>query len=290
MIRKIIIWVSGLVFVSGAFVACDGSDQMYEGPAYAMFADTLTVCPVQQDGTATPIYLGLTQALDHDCTLGVEIIDEGSNAVDGYHYTLDTNTVTIPAGARAAAINVRGIYDHIGVTDSLGFRLRLVAPESAEWDFYGFETKVRLQKVCPFVPENFTGYARVSSTYQFLYKPNDQERIITTSVAGEKDDTIILHDLLYDGYDVELEFDNDDVLDPRVRICDGIIGTTDEAFSAIYGDRQLRIRDYSVIPSTFSSCGNWASIFATIYVKDFGTVGSFQFVIEWISDDEANGI
>lgn len=269
--------------------ACNDSEVMYEGPVYAMFTDTLTVCPVQQDDQATTIHLGITRALDQDCTFGVEVIDQGSNAVDGYHYTLDANTVTIPAGERAASIRVRGVYDHLGDTDSLGFRLRLVAPENTAWNLYGIETKVRLQKVCPFVLENFTGYARVQSSFLVLFKPRDQQRIITTSVAEDKERTIILHDLFYDGHDIELEFDDRKLLAPRTRICEGIVGTTDEAFSAIYGDKQLRIQEYQAVPSYFYSCGNTATMYATIYVKDFGVVGSFVIYIEWISDDEATG-
>lgn len=288
--KRLLIIIGVFVLFAGGFAACDKNEPKYEGPDYAMFADTLTVCPVVETGEATVVEFGVTRAAGHDRTFAVEIIDAGSNAVDGYHYILENPTVTIPAGERAGSVRVRGIYDHVADTDSLGFRLRLVAPEEMNWDLYGIETKVRLQKVCPFILENFTGYAVVRSAFFQLYKPKDQERIITTSVAEGKENTIVLHDFFYDGYDAELVFDNSDILDPRVKIQDCILGTTQEAFSAIYGDAQLRMTDYKVVPSLFSTCGNYASLFSTIYVKDFGTVGSFQTIIEWISDDEANGI
>lgn len=282
--------IIAVVFALSLFAACNNEDKIYDGPSYVLFADTLSICPVVQSGEPFSVDIAATRIADRDRTFGVEIIDAGSNAVDGYHYRLESSTVTIPAGQQATSVKIQGVYDHIEADDSLGFRLRLVAPKETDWELYGIETKVRLQKVCPFVLENFTGYARVESYFQVMYKPNDKERIITTSIAPDKPNTITLHGFLYDGYDTEIEFDNEKALSPRLTISDAIIGTTGEAFGTIYGDGVVRVENYQIIPSLFSSCLNQAVVYATLYVKDFGVVGAFSFNIEWISDDEANGI
>ena len=51
----------------------------------------------------------------------VEVIDRESNAVEGKHYKILSNTVTIKAGEMSTNVEVQGIYKNIGITDSLGF-------------------------------------------------------------------------------------------------------------------------------------------------------------------------
>ena len=49
----------------------------------------------------------------------------------GRHFSLESNTVTIKAGERTANVRIRGIYDNIEVTDSLGMVLQLVSKEES---------------------------------------------------------------------------------------------------------------------------------------------------------------
>ena len=104
-----------------------------------------------------------TVACDYDRTFGVEIIDKGSNAIEGLHYALRSNTITIKAGQRAANVEVRGLYDNIEPTDSLGFILKLVMPEQVNWNLYHDRTKVVMMKSCPYDVNDFTGWCVVTS-------------------------------------------------------------------------------------------------------------------------------
>ena len=52
-------------------------------------------------------------AADHDRTFAVEVIDRESNAVEGKHYKILSNTVTIKAGERSTNLEVQGIYDNL---------------------------------------------------------------------------------------------------------------------------------------------------------------------------------
>ena len=84
----------------------------------------------------------------------MEIIDQGSNAVEGSTTASCRNTITIKAGSRKADVQVRGLYDNIEDTDSLGFILKLVMPEQLKWDLYHDRTKVVLQKAAPTTSTN----------------------------------------------------------------------------------------------------------------------------------------
>ena len=106
-----------------AFTACDEEYITYKNPGklapvegnpeYVMFADTLTTCMVEQQQKALPIVVASTVACDYDRTFGVEIVDEGSNAVEGKHFQLLSNSVTIPAGKLATEVKIKGLYDNI---------------------------------------------------------------------------------------------------------------------------------------------------------------------------------
>ena len=143
------------------------------------------------------------QTCDYDRTLGVEIVDKESNAIEGRHYALESNTLTIKAGERVANLKVRGFYENIGITDSLGFALRLVTDESTHWDAYGIGTKVVLKKICPFDIHDFEGPAIVTSTFINQYMQNTSLRLIRTEVA-EEENTILMKNYFYNGYDLKI--------------------------------------------------------------------------------------
>lgn len=270
------------------FSACENSEQFYEGPSYVLFADTLNICPVEQSEQIIDIALSATRSADRNRTFGVEVIQPASNAVEGYHYTLTSNTVTIPAGKLAASVGIKGIYDHIGETDSLGIRLRIVALDNVEWPIFGLETNVRLQKVCPYEIEDFTRYAVVKSSFLDAFRANEKQRLILTERVEGTPNSIVLHDFLSDGFDVQMTFDNSNPLDPRTGLRTGdIIATTQDILGGTYNDNMLRVTDYLPVPSTFNSCQGTVRLYSIVYVKDIGTLGAYQTNIRWISDAEA---
>ena len=112
-----------------ALIGCDEERTTYTGPNYIMFSDTLYVLPVQDNVEYFDIPVSATRTSSKDRTLAVEVIDKKSNAIEGIHYTLESNTSTIKAGELATNVRVRGIYDNISVSDSLGLALRLVIEE-----------------------------------------------------------------------------------------------------------------------------------------------------------------
>ena len=156
-------------FLAALSVACQERYVTYDDAEYVMFADTLATYPVQADVEYFSIPVVSTVIKDYDRTFGVEIIDRTSNAIENYHYRLQSNTVTIKAGENRADVLVHGFYDNIEATDSLGFTLQLVMDERLEMPLYGKQSKAVLMKSCPFDINNFTGYCVLTSMFLYDY-------------------------------------------------------------------------------------------------------------------------
>lgn len=270
---------------------CKEERAIYNGPDYILFSDSLYVFPVQNNEEYFEIPISATKACNYDRTLAVEVIDRKSNAIEKVHYVLESNTVTIKAGELVTNVRIRGIYDNIAVTDSLGVSLRLVSEPETQWDIYGVDANVLLKKTCPFNICDFEGYCVVTSTYLYDYSTVDK-RLIRTEVDPNEENAIVLKDCFFEGYDVKIRFVTNDLLNPLIEMNEQVFGPTSEAFGTIYGDGLIRMYQPSYALSYYSSCEQFVYQYMTLYVRnkdgsEFGTVGVFANVLKWISDDEA---
>lgn len=282
--------VASLVMLAG-LTSCEEQRTVYDGPLYIMFADTLSVLGVENSEEVFDIHIAATQASDKDRTLAVEVVDKESSAIEGVHYTLESNTVVIKAGELATSVRVRAIYDNLTIDEDPTLVLRLITDDDVQWSLYeGNETKVILRKICPFDINAFTGYAVVTSTFLMDYSIKDM-RLITTEVDPEDSTAVILHDYFYDGYDMKVRFTTEDMLNPLIEMDDQTMATTGEAFGTIYGDGMLHAYQPSSLVSYYSSCEKFILQYMTVWVPGMaeGTnvVGTFINAVEWISDDEA---
>ncbi len=282
--------VASLVMLAG-LTSCEEQRTVYDGPLYIMFADTLSVLGVENSEEVFDIHIAATQASDKDRTLAVEVVDKESSAIEGVHYTLESNTVVIKAGELATSVRVRAIYDNLTIDEDPTLVLRLITDDDVQWSLYeGNETKVILRKICPFDINAFTGYAVVTSTFLMDYSIKDM-RLITTEVDPEDSTAVILHDYFYDGYDMKVRFTTEDMLNPLIEMDDQPMATTGEAFGTIYGDGMLHAYQPSSLVSYYSSCEKFIFQYMTVWVPGMaeGTnvVGTFINAVEWISEDEA---
>mgnify|MGYP006385335673 FL=1 len=282
--------VASLVMLAG-LTSCEEQRTVYVGPLYIMFADTLSVLGVENSEEVFDIHIAATQASDKDRTLAVEVVDKESSAIEGVHYTLESNTVVIKAGELATSVRVRAIYDNLTIDEDPTLVLRLITDDDVQWSLYeGNETKVILRKICPFDINAFTGYAVVTSTFLMDYSIKDM-RLITTEVDPEDSTAVILHDYFYDGYDMKVRFTTEDMLNPLIEMDDQTMATTGEAFGTIYGDGMLHAYQPSSLVSYYSSCEKFILQYMTVWVPGMAegtnTVGTFINAVEWISDDEA---
>lgn len=279
-----------------ALYSCKEQYTTYSDAEYVMFADSLSTNMVEKSNSRFTVPIASTVARDYDRTFGVEVVDAGSNAVEGKHYRIISNTVTIPAGKTSANVEVEGIYDNIGATDSLGFRLRLVMNSALKWDLYKDSdmTKVVMYKSCPYDRNNFTGYAVLSSLLLRDYpgENSSYQKVVYTEAHPTEPDMIIIRDAFYNGYDVTLTFDGADPAEPRITMdSDQVLSDEASVFGQILGDNHILGDDSPIYTSYFNSCQRFAVLWLHVYVEDLGqmigTVGHFYNILEWISDEEA---
>lgn len=268
----------------------------YSDAEYVMFSETQSMNMILADDEYFGVAVASTVACDYDRTFGVEIVDKGSNAIEGKHYRLLSNSVTIPAGELASEVKVQGLYENIEPTDSLGFVLRLVMPEKLKWSLYedSDQTKVVMYKSCPFVRDNFTGWCVVTSLLLRDY-PGDNtsyQRLIRTEAHPTEENTVILRSCFYDGYDLTIRFHPEDAANPLVTMDkDQVLSDEASVFGQILGDNHILTTHSFYYPSYFNSCQRFVELWNHVYVENLGetigTVGHYYNILEWISDEEA---
>lgn len=290
IIRYIIL---SLVIVTG-LTACHERYITYADAEYVMFADTMKVYAIVEDAQVFSIPVVSTVAKDYDRTFGVEVIDRLSNAIERKHYDIESNTITIKAGETRADVRVRGYFDSFEPTDSLGFALRLVMNDNLVMPLYGNQTKAVMMKSGPFDIEMFTGYCVLSSMFLQQYNQvGGFNRLVYTEPHPTLKNTIICHDWLKDGYDVTMTFNDTDPLVPTVTMDKGQVASDQGSFfGTIYGQwgDKLLVASSNLRQSVFYPLGGYLYVWTEISVEEYGVVGHFYNVMEWVSDEEAERI
>lgn len=271
-------------------VGCEAERTTYDGPNYIMFSAERHDLGILDSEEWFEIPISATRTADHDRNVGVEIIAARSSAIYGKHYTIESTTVTIPAGELTAMLRIKGYPEAISVTDNLGITLNLVVEQEDVWDEYGTETEVYLHKCCPLDMNAFTGYAVLTSTWTMQYM-NVESLLVKTRLDETMPNTIVVEDMYYKGYDIRITFKNDNRLEPFIEMPEAqVAGTTGEAFGTIYGNGKLMMMQPADSGSYYSPCEGFLLQYVTMYVENVGTVGTYANVIEWISDEEAERI
>lgn len=293
--KKIYFILSAFVAMA-AMVACDEEYVTYNDAEYVMFAEEQSTNMVLADQEYFTVPVASTVACDYDRTFGVEVVDKGSNAIEGKHYRLLSNSVTIPAGELAADVKVAGLYENIEPTDSLGFVLKLVMPEQLKFNLYegSDQTKVVMYKSCPFDRNNFTGWCILTSMLLRDYPGDNQsyQRLIRTEAHPTEPNTVILRSAFYDGYDLTITFNPENPANPLVTMDkDQVVSDEASVFGQILGDNHILGTHSFYYPSYFNSCQHFVELWMQVYVENLGesvgTVGHYYNILEWISDEEA---
>ena len=293
--KKIYFILSAFVAMA-AMVACDEEYVTYNDAEYVMFAEEQSTNMLLADQEYFTVPVASTVACDYDRTFGVEVVDKGSNAIEGKHYRLLSNSVTIPAGELAADVKVAGLYENIEPTDSLGFVLKLVMPEQLKFDLYegSDQTKVVMYKSCPFDRNNFTGWCILTSMLLRDYPGDNQsyQRLIRTEAHPTEPNTVILRSAFYDGYDMTITFNPENPANPLVTMDkDQVVSDEASVFGQILGDNHILGTHSFYYPSYFNSCQHFVELWMQVYVENLGetvgTVGHYYNILEWISDEEA---
>lgn len=277
------------VCVALALSACRADYTVHTTPDIIMFSAENYTLGVIDSEEWLEIPVSATDAVDYDRNIGVEVVAAESSAVEGLHFVVESNTLTIAKGELTTALRIRGLVENIGVGEELTLTLNLVLDEENVSAMYGTRSEVKLQRCCRFDINNFVGDAKITSTWTMQYM-NTDARLVRTEL-GEEANSIVIKDMFYEGYDIEVVFDDSDPLEPRVILPEvQVLGSTGEAFGTIYGDGKLLMSEPMGYTSYFGACENFMVLYTMMYVENVGTVGTYVNIFEWISSDEADRI
>lgn len=265
--------------------ACRANYTIDVEPDFMMFSSEEYTLGVVDNEEWFEIPVSATKVVDYDRRIGVEVLWSESSAIEGLHYVVESNTLTIPAGKLTTALRIRGIAENIAVGEELTLCLNLVLEEENVSKLYSTRSEVKLQRCCKFDINNFVGYAKITSTWTMQYMNSDARLVVTE--RGTKENSIVIKNMFYDGYDIEVEFDDSNLLEPRVIMPDAqVVGITGEAFGTIYGDGKLLMSEPTGYTSYFGACENFMVLYSMMYVENVGTVGVYVNIFEWITKDE----
>lgn len=265
--------------------ACRANYTIDVEPDFMMFSSEEYTLGVVDNEEWFEIPVSATKVVDYDRRIGVEVLWSESSAIEGLHYVVESNTLTIPAGKLTTALRIRGIAENIAVGEELTLCLNLVLEEKNVSKLYSTRSEVKLQRCCKFDINNFVGYAKITSTWTMQYMNSDARLVVTE--RGTKENSIVIKNMFYDGYDIEVEFDDSNLLEPRVIVPDAqVVGITGEAFGTIYGDGKLLMSEPTGYTSYFGACENFMVLYSMMYVENVGTVGVYVNIFEWITKDE----
>ena len=279
----------GGIALLGLLAGCQAEKTTYEGPDYILFSADSHTLGILDSEEWFEIPISATRTANEERTIGVEVVASESSAIEGLHYILESNTLTIPKGELTTAVRIKGLAENIDINSMLSIKLRLVIDPELVWDAYGSESEVQLQRCCAFDINNFTGYAKITSTWTMQYM-NAEARLVRTERDPEDKSAIIVKDMFYDGYDIRLRLNSDDRLNPTVELAEQVLGTTGEAFGTIYGNGKLMMAEPTGYTSYYGTCENFLVLYSMMYVDGVGVVGTYVNIFEWISDLEAERI
>lgn len=279
----------GGIALLGLLAGCQAEKTTYEGPDYILFSADSHTLGILDSEEWFEIPISATRTANEERTIGVEVVAAESSAIEGLHYILESNTLTIPKGELTTAVRIKGLAENIDINSMLSIKLRLVIDPELVWDAYGIESEVQLQRCCPFDINNFTGYAKITSTWTMQYM-NAEARLVRTERDPEDKSAIIVKDMFYDGYDIGLKLNSEDRLNPTVTLTEQVLGTTGEAFGTIYGNGKLMMAEPTGYTSYYGTCENFLVLYSMMYVDGVGVVGTYVNIFEWISDLEAERI
>lgn len=283
--------IKHLAFIGMAFalLACNTERTTYNETNFILFSAEEHTLGVIDSQEWFEIPITATRTADYNRNVGVEVIASESSAIEGLHFIVESNTVTIPAGKLTTALRIKGMAENIPIDVQPKIILNLVINEEETWDVYGTRCEVTLQRCCPFDINNFAGYAKITSTWLMQYM-NTDSRLVETEVDATTN-TLTIKSMFYEGYDIKISLDDSDPLAPRVIVPEEqVLGSTGEAFGTIYGNGKLMMSEPSGYTSYYGTCENFMVLYSMMYVDNVGTVGTFVNIFEWISKEEAERI
>lgn len=278
--KKYISHIALLCILLTGFCGCDSENIYYEGNNYVLFSDSLLDMPVTEDEERLfDVYIGTTRAVDVDRNYIVDVDMSQTNAVEGFHFDIVSNNVTIKAGERSGRVQLKGYYKNMNANDSLAVTLKLVGAEEEISPLYKDRANVRLYKCMPFHIDDYVGDVRVSATFPFSTSQMTQFLVKTEK---KDENTLVVKSPFDDTHDLTLKFHSNDT-DPFDNDIDMVeqIAFTD----ANYGE--VAMQTLPGMPSYYLPSERAFVLYLEAFIPLIGSFGAYYYIFEWITPEQA---
>lgn len=268
------------IFLTSLLSSCseDESRNYYSGESFIMFEDSAYMMPVTEVDEVFEVAVGMTKAMDHDRYVAVAVDPQKSNAIEGYHYTIESNNVLIPAGQLSGKVRVHGIYKNINsVDDSLAITLKILADKSDLSDMYGNTTNVRLRKIRPFNIDDYVGDMLLTCTFPFSTSSVTRFYVKTEKIDSHR---LRIKKPFEDSRDIMITFheDKSNPFDQSISVKEQI-AFTDERFGPV------SMSSVEGAPSYYLPENRAFVLYMEAYLSNVGSFGAYYYIFEWVSHD-----
>ena len=238
-----------------SIVSCTQEETYYSGPQIALFSDSLYLMPVVNNPDKEfTVPVGVTNAVDYDRHYAVEVVNEKSTAVRGYHYDFvdGTENITIKKGQTTAEIKLKAEYDRFERDDTLKACFRLVAPKEEISSVYKDETVVEMLQCKSFVMDDFL-------------KEGGNIEMIASFPFGEYSASYMVK-----GYKID---------DKTMAV---YIFDYESSFSRVY------VRSVEQYPCYFNTYEDFFVLWLEVFVPQAGSFGVYQYAFRCLTQEEAD--
>lgn len=267
--------------VSGAFCSCSSEipDIHYDGEEFVQFGDSVYDMPVTKEEKIFEIPIVFSTTANIERHIVVDVDRKNTNATEGYHFTLESRNLIVPAGQNTAKVRLRGYYSHMSPSDSLAVTLCILNHEGQQLDIYSKKAIVHLAKLLPFNIDDYVGDMLMTCT--FPYSTSNTTTFLLESKKVD-DHTLRIVAPFEEGRDLIATFheDKENPFDRNIDV------RTQIAFTDVnYGPVSMSsIEGY---PSYYIPQDRAFILYMNAELEHMGSFGAFYYIFRWITPDEA---
>lgn len=279
MKKTYIFILSALSLIAMLSCSSDEKQNVYDGECFVQFEDSAFTMPVAEGGEAFEVAVGLTTAAEHDRYVAVAVDAKATNAIEGYHFSIENKNVLIPAGKLVGKVKIHADFKHFeSVNDSLALTLRILPGERKVSELYGDRTNIRLQKVLPFRIEDYVGDMQITCTF-----PYSTSSVTRYYVKTEKIDahTLRIKKPFEDTRDLVIKFHDDksNLFDQGIDMKEQV-AFTDQSFGPV------SMSTVDGAPSYYLPEDRAFVLYLDAYLSHLGSFGSYFYIFQRVSEDE----
>ncbi len=203
-------------------------------PVVISFASTSGIYPVPESGDTYEIVVGLTNTVNKDVTVTLNvhpdtiIVEDGDSvysASEGSDYVVDSKTAVIKAGEYTTSFYISGNYENLTSTYK-NIQFSLSADNEVSNANFNTNYDLRIGTYCPFDAANVAGtFTFVSNFFEGSWAVG-VERIAGTT-------NYLLKDAYVNGYDIEVDLDDTDPYNIKATVDKQEIGYVHSTYGMV---------------------------------------------------------